>query len=33
MMVGGGYRVKGNIKKGRKKWDNCNSIIDRIDFF
>ena len=25
MLVGGGYRPKGN--KGEKKWDNCNSII------
>ena len=28
MMVGGVQRVKGN--KGEKKWDNCNSIINKI---
>ena len=28
MMVGGGYRVDEN--KGERKWDNCNSIINKI---
>ena len=30
MMVGGGCRAEGN--KGEKKWDNCNSIINKIYF-
>ena len=29
-MVGGGYRVERN--KGEKKWDNCNSTINKIYF-
>ena len=29
-MGGGGYRVEGD--KGEKKWDNCNSIINKICF-
>ena len=28
MLMGGGYRAEGN--KGEKKWDNCNSIINKI---
>ena len=27
-MESGGYRAEG--KKGEKKWDNCNSIINKI---
>ena len=27
-MVGDAYRAEGN--KGEKKWDNCNSIINKI---
>ena len=30
MLVGGGYRAEGN--KREKKWDNCNSIINKIHF-
>ena len=30
MLVGGGYRAEGH--KGEKKWDNCNSIINKIYF-
>ena len=28
MLVGGRCRAEGN--KGKKKWDNCNSIINKI---
>ena len=28
ILEGGGYRAEGN--KGEKKWDNCNSIINKI---
>ena len=28
MLVGGGCKVEG--EKGEKKWDNCNSIINKI---
>ena len=28
MMVGGGYLAERN--KGEKKWDNCNSMINKI---
>ena len=28
MLAGGGCKVEGN--KGRKKWDNCNSIINKL---
>ena len=28
MLVGGGCRAEWN--KGEKKWDNCNSIINKI---
>ena len=28
MLLGEGYRVEGN--EGVKKWDNCNSIINKI---
>ena len=28
MLVGGGCRAEGN--QGEKKWDNCNSIINKI---
>ena len=28
MLVGGGVQGKGD--KGKKKWDNCNSIINKI---
>ena len=30
MIVGGRYRAEGN--KGEKKWDNCNSIKNKIYF-
>ena len=30
MMVGEWYRVDGN--RGEKKWDNCNSITNKIYF-
>ena len=30
-MVGGGCRAEEN--KGEKKWDNCNSIINKIYIF
>ena len=30
MLVGVGYRAEEN--KGKKKWDNCNSIINKMYF-
>ena len=31
ILVGGVCRVEGGVK-GRKKWDNCSSIINKIYF-
>ena len=31
MLAGGGYRAEGN-KREKKKWNNCNSIINKIYF-
>ena len=28
----GGKGVQGRTSKGKKKWDNCNSIINKIYF-